>query len=61
MLGEKQNDDNVADNVNIRNYAKYILKQGSISEKRELLGCLKSKLFLASKVVSLATKDNQTI
>lgn len=53
VLGEKQNDDNVADNVNIRNYAKYILKQGSISEKRELLGCLKSKIKVANKQVSL--------
>ncbi len=53
VLGEKQNDDNVADNVNIRNYARYILKQGSISEKRELLGCLKSKFKFSNKQVSL--------
>jgi len=39
--------------VDIRNYAKYILKAGSIVEKRELLTCFKSKLLLKNKVVYL--------
>jgi len=39
--------------VDIRNYAKYILKAGSIVEKRELLACFKSKLLLKNKVVYL--------
>jgi len=28
--------------INIRTYAKYLLKEGSITEKRELLGNLKA-------------------
>jgi len=39
--------------VDIRNYAKYILKQGTIPEKRELLSCLKSKLILKNKQIYL--------
>lgn len=42
----------VAD-LDIRNYAKYVLREGADIEKRELLGCLKSKLFLANKELSL--------
>lgn len=61
VLGEKQNGEKVADNVNVRNYAKYILKQGSTSEKRELLGCLKSKLILSKKQVSIATNPSLVI
>jgi hypothetical protein len=39
--------------IDIRNYAKYILKSGKDLEKRELLGCLKSRLHLISKQVTL--------
>lgn len=39
--------------IDIRNYAKYILRDGRDYEKRELLGCLKSKLILSNKEVSL--------
>lgn len=39
--------------INIRNYAKHIIKYGTIIDKRELLGCLKSSLYLANKVLSL--------
>ena len=35
--------------VEIRNYAKYILRKGSTLEKRELLGSLKNRLILAEK------------
>ena len=37
----------------IRNYAKYLLKEGSDFEKRDLLSCLKSKVVLRQKVVTL--------
>lgn len=40
--------------VDIRNYAKYILKDGSDIQKRELLGCLKSKIKLANKVITIS-------
>jgi len=39
--------------VNLREYAKYILKEGSTSEKRELMSCLKSRLVLAEKKLTL--------
>ena len=32
--------------MDTRGYAKYVLKNGVVEEKRELLGCLKSKLVL---------------
>jgi hypothetical protein len=39
--------------IDVRNYAKYILKEGTMSEKRELLANLKSKLILKNKTISL--------
>lgn len=35
--------------IDIRNYAKYILRSGTIFEKRELLGCIKSRIVMADK------------
>jgi site-specific DNA recombinase len=40
--------------LDIRNYAKYLLQEGSGIEKRELLGCFKSRILLSNKVISLA-------
>jgi hypothetical protein len=42
-----------ARDVDIRNYAKHILGQGSDTEKRELLGCFKNRIMLINKVVSV--------
>ncbi|MFH0853562.1 MAG: hypothetical protein V1853_04095 [bacterium] len=39
--------------VNTRKYAKYLLKQGSMTEKRELLGNLRSRLVYKDKIISL--------
>ncbi len=39
--------------LNARNYAKYILREGSLMEKRELLSCLKSKLTLRDGHIGL--------
>ena len=39
--------------VDIRDYAKFILKDGSIEEKRELLTCFKSKILLEEKQIYL--------
>ena len=39
--------------INLREYAKYILKEGSTSEKRELMSCLKSRLVLVEKRLTL--------
>lgn len=40
-------------NIDIKNYAKYLLKEGNIVEKRELLSNLKSKLILLNKTINL--------
>ncbi|MDD3190777.1 MAG: hypothetical protein PHI66_03755 [Candidatus Pacebacteria bacterium] len=42
-----------ATDVNIKNYAKYILLEGTKQEKRELLECLKSKIRLKEKNIYL--------
>jgi site-specific DNA recombinase len=42
----------VAD-IDIRNYAKYILREGREVEKRELLGCLKGRITLKDRRVSI--------
>lgn len=39
--------------LNLRQYAKYLLKEGSVTEKRELLLCIKSRLSLSQKVLTL--------
>lgn len=39
--------------VDIRGYAKYVLREGTNEEKRELLACLKSRIYLAEKRISL--------
>jgi len=53
LLGIKEKTIKVAD-IDIRNYAKYILRDGTILEKRELLTCLRSKITLANKQVKIA-------
>ena len=39
--------------IDIRNYAKYLLAEGTVYEKRELLSCLKSQLTLKDKKIIL--------
>ena len=39
--------------TDIRNYAKYLLKEGSMIEKRELLGNLRSRILYKDKVLTL--------
>ncbi|MCX6813545.1 MAG: recombinase family protein [Candidatus Azambacteria bacterium] len=39
--------------VDLRGYAKYLLKEGSPIEKREFLSCMKSKFLVARKVVAI--------
>ena len=53
LLGMKGQSVKVGD-VDMRNYAKYILREGTIFEKRELLSCLRSKLTMANKEVETA-------
>lgn len=39
--------------IDIRNYAKFILLEGDTGEKREFLRCLKSRIMLKNKIVTL--------
>ena len=59
MLGNKHQSKDI--NVDIRNYAKYLLKEGAIIEKRELLSCLKSKLTLKNKKLLSANYCNNQL
>ena len=51
LLGTKEKID--IPNIDMRGYAKFVLKEGTDIEKRELLGCLKSKICLANKKITL--------
>ena len=53
VLGISKNEKDKQKEIDIRNYAKYVLQEGSIFEKRELLSCLKSKIVLKNKKVYL--------
>ncbi len=43
--------------VDLKTYAKYLLKEGSLLEKRELLSCLKSKLVMKEKKILLEKRE----
>ena len=51
LLGLKDADFNKQKSIDMKNYAKYVLREGSIIEKREVLGCLESKLVMMDKKV----------
>lgn len=52
VLGIKENP-KAEKEIDIRIYAKYLLREGSVIEKRELLSCIKSRLILTKKVLTL--------
>jgi len=51
VLGHKREKAEI--DVDVRNYTKYLLKEGSLLEKRELLSCLTSKLRLKDKKIEV--------
>lgn len=51
ILGANELDFNKQKDIDMRNYAKYVLREGSILEKREVLGCLESKLVMKNKKI----------
>lgn len=51
VLGIKQ--DVIVEDIDIKNYAKFILRDGTTEEKRNLLSCIKSNIVLCNKKVSL--------
>lgn len=53
VLGGTGKQDPQEAEVNIRKYVKYLLKEGAVSEKRDLLGNLRSKLIYKNKAIHL--------
>ncbi len=52
IMGKAKQEYHVKD-ADIRNYAKYLLTEGSMFEKRDLLGCLRSEITLENKIISM--------
>lgn len=52
IMGKPEEEYNAKD-ADIRNYAKYLLQEGSMFEKRDLLTCLKSKIIFQVKRISI--------
>ena len=42
------------EDIDLRTYAKYILREGTNEEKRELMGCFKSRIKVTKQVVTIA-------
>jgi hypothetical protein len=59
VLGTKADATTAGREVDLRTYAKYILREGTNEEKRELMGCLKTKLILTEKKLSLGPASAQ--
>jgi DNA invertase Pin-like site-specific DNA recombinase len=53
ILGNENKLENKTNNINIKNYVSYILLEGTKEEKRELLKCLKDKIYLKNKNIFL--------
>jgi len=53
ILGNENKLENKTGNINIKNYVSYILLEGTREEKRELLECLKNKIYLKNKNIYL--------
>lgn len=55
ILGIDEAKEKIEEKLDYKKYAKYILTQGSVYEKRELLSCLKGKLKINNGLISLDT------
>jgi DNA invertase Pin-like site-specific DNA recombinase len=53
IMGKPEEEYSVKD-IDVRNYAKYLLKEGSLMERRELLLNLRSRIFIKNKEVKIA-------
>ncbi|MFH1192994.1 MAG: zinc ribbon domain-containing protein [Candidatus Jorgensenbacteria bacterium] len=56
-VSEVKDEDTKTKDINLRNYIKYLLKEGSLIEKRELMACFKSKLVMKDKILALSTES----
>ena len=57
VLGKGKEKVDEPDAFNAKTYAKYVLTEGTITEKRELLSNLKSKLILQNRAISLKKEE----
>jgi len=55
VLGTEPNKNVPVKKIEVRTYAKYVLQEGSITEKRELLALLQSKLIYKDKTITLVS------
>lgn len=54
VFGMSEEKPKLSKETDMKNYAKYILTNGNIVEQRELLSCLRNKLILINREISLA-------
>lgn len=52
LLGEKS--EVSTKDIDVKDYVKFLLKEGSLEEKREIMSCFKSKVLLKNKVIELS-------
>lgn len=57
VLGATEEDIATRKKTDLRSYVKYLLKDGTMQEKRELLSCLRSKITLVNKLVKLSDSE----
>ncbi len=53
VLGIQKDSHEDQKQINMKDYAKYILQQGTILEKRELMDNLKNKLVLKNRIITI--------
>jgi hypothetical protein len=61
VLGRETEFDNKPIEADIKNYAKHVLKNGTREEKRELLGCLRGRVEIKDKEISLKFRVDESI
>ena len=61
VLNQESNLNRRTIDIDIRNYAKYILAEGSKDEKRELLLCLRSRLEIKDRTVYLKIQGKENL
>jgi hypothetical protein len=46
-----------AKGVDVQDYARYVLNDGSMTERREFMSCIKSKITVTKKVVGVQKEE----
>ncbi len=50
-----------AKDVDFHDYAKYVLQDGSMTERRKFLGCIKNTIVITKKVVAIQKKESEQL